>query len=73
VGITGGYFGLVTDDLRERLDRSLGARYAIGDLVGRGGMGAVFQATDRRHERLVAIKASEPRFQAVMRKRNFPE
>jgi serine/threonine protein kinase len=55
------------------LDRSLGARYAIGDLVGRGGMGAVFQATDRRHERLVAIKASEPRFQAVMRKRNFPE
>jgi TolB-like protein len=57
VGVTGAYFGRVTDDLRERLDRSLGARYAIGDLVGRGGMGAVFQATDRRHERLVAIKA----------------
>jgi serine/threonine protein kinase len=53
----GGYFGRVTADLRERLDRSLGARYAIGDLVGRGGMGAVFQATDLRHERLVAIKA----------------
>src|SRR5689334_7889625 len=51
-----GYVGRVTDDLRERLDRSVGARYAIGDLVGRGGMGAVFQATDRRHDRLVAIK-----------------
>lgn len=57
VGTAGRYVGRVTEDLRERLERSLGERYAVGDLVGRGGMGAVFQSTDRRHNRLVAIKA----------------
>jgi tRNA A-37 threonylcarbamoyl transferase component Bud32 len=36
--------------------RTLGERYRVESVVGRGGMGAVFHATDTRLERAVALK-----------------
>jgi serine/threonine-protein kinase len=38
--------------LRERL----GARYDLAEVIGRGGMAVVYRATDRRHDRAVALK-----------------
>ncbi len=37
-------------------EQLIGNRYAIGDLIGQGGMGAVYRGTDRRSGRPVAIK-----------------
>jgi non-specific serine/threonine protein kinase len=38
----------------------LAPRYVLGAKVGRGGMAIVFQATDRRHARRVAVKVLHP-------------
>jgi serine/threonine-protein kinase len=49
-----------TDELRQRLARTLAGRYAITRLLGRGGMAVVFLAEDLALERQVAIKVLPP-------------
>jgi hypothetical protein len=43
-------------EIRLPVDRTIHARYRLERLVGKGGMGAVYQATDLRLKRDVAIK-----------------
>jgi predicted Ser/Thr protein kinase len=49
-----------TDELKERLARTLAGRYEITKLLGRGGMAVVFLAQDLVLERQVAIKVLPP-------------
>jgi serine/threonine protein kinase len=49
-----------TDELKERLARTLAGRYEIIRLLGRGGMAVVFLAQDLVLEREVAIKVLPP-------------
>ena len=49
-----------TDELRQRLARTLAGRYEITRLLGRGGMAVVFLAQDLVLERQVAIKVLPP-------------
>jgi serine/threonine protein kinase len=49
-----------TDELRQRLERTLAGRYQIIKLLGRGGMAVVFLAQDLTLERQVAIKVLPP-------------
>jgi serine/threonine protein kinase len=49
-----------SDELRERLARTLAGRYEITRLLGRGGMALVFLAEDLVLERQVAIKVLPP-------------
>jgi serine/threonine protein kinase len=49
-----------TDELRQRLSRTLAGRYEITRLLGRGGMAVVFLAEDLALERQVAIKVLPP-------------
>ena len=48
------------DELRQRLTRTLAGRYAVAELLGAGGMAAVFRAQDLALERTVAIKVLPP-------------
>lgn len=47
---------MTQDPLRAALEAQLGAQYEIESLLGQGGMGSVYRATDRTLHRPVAIK-----------------
>lgn len=53
-----------TGDPHEVLHTALSATYELEDELGRGGMGTVYLARDRRHERRVAIKVIHPELAA---------
>ena len=55
----------------DRLNDTLGGRYRVDELVGRGGMATVYRAVDLRHERVVAIKVMNPDFAATVGRDRF--
>src|SRR5688500_7019953 len=51
---------MTTAELRDRLQRTVAARYRLGRELGRGGMATVYVAEDLRHHRNVAVKVLRP-------------
>jgi len=49
-----------TEALLRQVRTSLAVRYDVQDVLGRGGMGAVFRATEKKLDRQVAIKVLPP-------------
>ncbi|MEP6834687.1 MAG: serine/threonine-protein kinase [Gemmatimonas sp.] len=52
------------DDLARPFAEAIAAQYAVKRVIGRGGMGVVYLARDRRLDRLVAIKTLLPELAA---------
>ena len=62
-------------ELRTHIDRVLSAHYELDSEIGRGGMGVVYRARDRRLKRHIAIKVLPPElaFQSAIRTRFLRE
>ncbi len=58
-------------DIRQRVQRTLGERYAVGRELGRGGMAVVLHAYDLKHRRDVAIKVMLPDLAVSLAPRRF--
>src|SRR4051812_32319534 len=63
------------DDASRPFVDAINSRYAVKRVIGKGGMGIVYLARDRRLERLVAIKTLPPQLAAddMMRQRFLRE
>src|SRR5919202_684766 len=55
----------------EQLTAALAGQYAIGRVLGRGGMATVYEAVGVRHHRRVAIKVLDPELGAVLGAERF--
>jgi serine/threonine-protein kinase len=55
----------------DRLRTALGGRYEIGQRLGEGGMATVYDATDVRHGRRVAVKVLRPELSAMLGSSRF--
>src|SRR5919205_1040768 len=55
----------------EQLTAALAGQYAVGRVLGRGGMATVYEAEDLRHHRRVAIKVLDPELGAVLGAERF--
>jgi serine/threonine-protein kinase len=58
-------------DRHEALHAELGDRYELEDMLGEGGMGTVYLAQDRKHDRRVAIKTVRPDLTTEAIRRRF--
>lgn len=54
-----------------RIPEILGDRYLLGRELGRGGMATVFLATDRKHDREVAVKVLHAELAAAIGAERF--
>jgi serine/threonine-protein kinase len=54
------------ESITRQLQSALSGRYQIGRLLGEGGMAVVFEATDLKHLRPVAVKILRPELSAVL-------
>jgi tRNA A-37 threonylcarbamoyl transferase component Bud32 len=61
----------VTSDIPSDLSAALAARYALRDVLGRGGMATVYLADDRKHRRVVALKVLRPELAASIGSERF--
>lgn len=60
-----------TEQLGRLMRAALAERYAVGDVLGRGGMATVYAAEDLRHRRPVAIKVLDPQLGAALGAERF--